>query len=89
VAGRPPFDGDTIWDIMAAHSRDPVTPPAQINPAVPPDLERVIVQCLEKLPANRFQDAESLDHALAACTCAGAWTEQRAAEWWNLHGVAR
>jgi eukaryotic-like serine/threonine-protein kinase len=83
VTGRPPFNGDTVWDIVAAHSRDPVKPPAQVNPAIPPDLERAIVTCLEKLPANRFQDAESLDQALAACACAEQWTEQQAAAWWH------
>jgi eukaryotic-like serine/threonine-protein kinase len=83
VTGQPPFDGDTVWDIVAAHSRDPVKPPARVNPAIPPDLERAIVKCLEKLPANRFQDAESLDQSLAACACAEQWTDQRAAEWWH------
>ena len=85
VTGRPPFNGDTVWDIVAAHSRDPVKPPAQVNPAVPSDLDGIILRCLEKLPARRFQDAESLDQALAACACAGLWTEQRAAQWWQHH----
>jgi serine/threonine-protein kinase len=83
VTGRPPFTGDTVWDIIAAHSRDPVEPPSQINPEVPADLEQVVLRCLSKRPADRFQDAASLDQALAACVCAGAWTEARAAQWWK------
>jgi serine/threonine-protein kinase len=83
VTGRPPFVGESVWDIVAAHARDPVEPPAQVNPAVPGDLELVIIRCLAKLPANRFQDAESLEKALAACECAGQWTQQRAAQWWR------
>jgi len=83
VTGRPPFTADNVWDIIAAHGRDPVTPPAEVNPAVPPDLEMVIIRCLAKLPANRFQDVASLAKALGACECAGKWTEDRAAAWWR------
>jgi serine/threonine-protein kinase len=83
VTGRPPFVGDTSWDIIAAHSRDPLEPPAKLNPAVPEDLERVIIRCLAKMPTNRFQDVQSLDQALAACGCAGQWTDQQAAAWWR------
>lgn len=28
VTGRPPFDGETVWDILTAHARDPVPAPA-------------------------------------------------------------
>jgi eukaryotic-like serine/threonine-protein kinase len=83
VTGRPPFVGESPWDIIAAHSRDPVEPPAQVNPAVPQDLELIIIRCLAKMPANRFPDVDSLDKALAACECAGKWTEQQAAGWWR------
>lgn len=83
VTGRPPFDGDTVWDIIAAHSRDPVTRPSMVVPAMPIDLENVILQCLKKWPVDRFQDAASLGRSLAACSCAGQWTEERARQWWN------
>ena len=86
VTGRPPFASDSVWDIIAAHGRDPVKPPADVNPAVPPDFELVIIRCLAKLPGNRFQDVESLEKALAGCECAGKWTEDQAAAWWRDHG---
>ena len=83
VTGRPPFVGDNSWEIIAAHSRDPVKPPAEVNPSVPQDLELVIIRCLAKKPANRHQDVETLDKVLAACECAGKWTPQQAAAWWR------
>jgi len=89
VTGRPPFVSENIWDIMAAHGRDPVKPPAEVNPAMPSDLESVIVRCLAKLPANRFQDVESLEKALSGCACAGQWTEDEAAAWWREVGKPR
>jgi serine/threonine-protein kinase len=83
VTARPPFERSDTIEILMAHARDPVEPPSKINPSVPADLEMVIIRSLAKLPTNRFQDVESLDKALAACECAGNWTEQRAAEWWR------
>jgi serine/threonine-protein kinase len=83
LTGRPPFVADNIWDIILAHSRDPAPPPSQINPAVPKDLERIILRCLEKRPQDRYQDVESLDRALADCECAGKWTEEDARAWWQ------
>lgn len=83
VTGRPPFSGDTPWDIVVAHSRDPLVPPAEVNPAIPTDLELIIIRCLAKMPGNRFQDVESLEKALAQCACAGQWTEEQAAAWWR------
>jgi serine/threonine-protein kinase len=83
VTGRPPFVGDDIWEIIAAHSRDVPEPTAQVHPGVPTDLENIIFRCLAKQPVHRFQDADSLDKALAACACAGQWTEEQAAAWWK------
>jgi serine/threonine protein kinase len=82
VTGRAPFVRDEIWDIVVAHSRDPVEPPSAINPAVPEDLEKVILRCLQKRPEDRYQSIESLDQALANCQCAGKWTEENARAAW-------
>jgi hypothetical protein len=83
VTGRPPFVADDIWDIVIAHSRDPAEPPSEVNPAVPEDLEQVILRCLEKRPEDRYQDVESLEQSLANCQCAGKWTEEDALAWWQ------
>jgi eukaryotic-like serine/threonine-protein kinase len=82
VTGQPPFQGSNIPEVLDAHARGPVVPPSQLRPGIPADLERVILRCLAKLPADRFPDAASLEAALAACACADEWTERRAAEWW-------
>jgi serine/threonine-protein kinase len=86
LTGRPPFVGDNIYDIIAAHVRDPVVPPSELNSAVPHDLEQVINRCLAKMPANRFQDVDTLEKALAACQCADKWSEDQAAAWWREKG---
>lgn len=83
LTGQPPFLGSNPIRLMIAHARDAVVPPSQLVPAVPQDLEAVVLRCLAKNPADRYASAESLDQALAECRCAGAWTEERAREWWR------
>ncbi len=83
VTGRPPFVAANPWEVIAAHARDPIQPPAELNPAVPPDLELVIIRCLAKKPANRYPDVEGMEKALAACECANKWSEEQAAAWWR------
>jgi hypothetical protein len=60
-------------------------PPRPRVPAVPPDLEAVILRCLRKVPEERFPDAAALRGALAVCADAGRWTEAEAAAWWRAH----
>ena len=74
---------------MIAHARDPVVPPSLVRAGIPEDLERVVLRCLAKDPADRFPDAESLERALGECACSG-WDQDRAARWWRDAGrVAR
>ena len=45
----------------------------------------VIYRCLIKFPDQRLGRAQDLDNALAACACAGKWTDRDAANWWETH----
>jgi serine/threonine-protein kinase len=70
-------------EVMIAHVRDEVVPPSKRQADVPADLERVILRCLAKRPEGRFQDADSLEQALADCAAANQWTQSDAARWWR------
>ena len=70
---------------MVAHARDPVVPPSRLRGDVPADLEQVVLRCLEKKPEDRYQDAESLARAFAACADAGSWSPVQAEAWWQEH----
>ncbi len=65
IAGRRPFEGDLLA-VVSQHLHAPVTPPRTFRPDVPAGLEAVVLRLLAKDPAQRFESAEVLDHALAA-----------------------
>ncbi|HET6956568.1 MAG TPA: hypothetical protein VFI56_08295, partial [Vicinamibacterales bacterium] len=81
VSGQPPFVRDTIVQVLAAHLNDV---PLSLRPrcSISVDLEGIVLRCMAKDPGQRFASAVELDHALAACPEAGAWTAADAAEWW-------
>ncbi len=82
LTGQPPFTGDSPFAIMMANARDPVVPPSAVRPGVPDDLEKVVLRCLAKAPADRFPTAKALGQALAACRSAADWGPNRADAWW-------
>lgn len=83
LTGHAPFEGHNALIVMIAHARDAVTPPSRLRAGIPDDLEKVVLRCLAKDPDDRYQDAESLEHALASCADAGRWTHARAKAWWR------
>ena len=83
LTGRPPFEGANGIGLLIAHAHDPVVPPSRIRSAIPEDLERVVIRCLAKDAADRYQDVDSLERALGDCECAGDWDHDRAARWWQ------
>ena len=83
LTGKAPFERTSILEVMLAHAREPVVPPSEIRAGIPPDLERVVVKCLAKRPADRFPSADILNQALTACQNAESWTDADAARWWH------
>jgi len=86
LTGRPPFEGDKPLKVLFAHAHEPVTPPSQLRDDIPDDLEEIVLRCLAKRPADRYQDAASLAQALRSCELWGAWTRDHAAHWWRTAG---
>ena len=60
LTGRPPFTGNTQQEILAAHVTQTAEPVTKYRDSVPPALEQLITQCLEKKAADRWQTAEEL-----------------------------
>ncbi|MEO6056598.1 MAG: protein kinase [Gemmatimonadales bacterium] len=66
LTGQPPFHGATPQEVLAAHVTRPAEPITMHRPAVPPALSGILMKCLEKRPADRWQSAEVLGGQLEA-----------------------
>jgi eukaryotic-like serine/threonine-protein kinase len=60
VTGRPPFLGDTPVAVASKHVRDHPPAPRELNPAIPPTFEAIILKAMAKDPAHRYGTAEEL-----------------------------
>jgi eukaryotic-like serine/threonine-protein kinase len=60
LTGRPPFLADSWQQTIEQVLHDEPTPPAQLRPDVPSDLETICLKCLEKEPARRYASAGEL-----------------------------
>jgi eukaryotic-like serine/threonine-protein kinase len=60
VSGRTPFTGRTSQEVLAAHVTQPPEPLSLRRAACPPGVETVIMKCLAKRPADRWQTADEL-----------------------------
>jgi eukaryotic-like serine/threonine-protein kinase len=58
--GALPFSGDTMMAIVLAHIRNPPPAPRTVNPRLPERLEAIILKCMEKDPARRYQSVGDL-----------------------------
>jgi serine/threonine-protein kinase len=71
LAGRPPFDGRTAQQLLAAHVTEVPEPITRRRPNTPPALGALVMRLLEKHPGDRPQSADEVLRALdAAATMA-------------------
>jgi eukaryotic-like serine/threonine-protein kinase len=64
LTGRPPFYGLSAQQTLAAHVTQEAVPVGRQRSGLSPALEAVIMKCLAKRPADRFQAADELVSAL-------------------------
>src|SRR6266516_1706399 len=66
VTGQVPFDAGTPVATLMQHAYEAPVPPRELNPALPEELEAVVLRALAKDPADRYQNAEEMRAALQA-----------------------
>jgi hypothetical protein len=64
LSGRRPFKRDTGIETMNSILNEEPPELRELQPNIPPLLERLVRRCLEKQPDNRFQSAKDLAFAL-------------------------
>jgi serine/threonine protein kinase len=61
VVGKPPFDADNAYDIMAMHCNEELPYPARIDPRV----RAIIMRCCAKAAKDRYKSLLGLERELA------------------------
>src|SRR5712691_447254 len=60
LTAHPPFAGDTAVAVAFKHVKEDPVAPSRLNHDVPQELDAVVMKCLAKNPANRYQTADEL-----------------------------
>jgi non-specific serine/threonine protein kinase len=55
-----PFREDSMPRLFDSILHQPVVPPRALNPRISPEMERIILKCLEKDPGERYQSAKEV-----------------------------
>ncbi len=64
LTGHPPFDGSDSYAVGYKHVHEQPVAPEQSHPDVPPQLSGIVMRCLLKAPAERFDRGFELADAL-------------------------
>lgn len=59
LVGRPPFEGTSMEVIFKLAHEDPV-PLRKLAPQIPPDLETIVMKCMERESHRRYDSAKAL-----------------------------
>lgn len=63
ISGRVPFQGDTAISVFWKHIREHPAVPSRYNPAIPSDIDRVLMRALDKDPQRRYPTPIALSQA--------------------------
>jgi eukaryotic-like serine/threonine-protein kinase len=86
LTGSMVFEENGAAAMMLAHlQKVPVPPSRRTELAVPESLDRAILMCLAKAPADRPASAEVFGRTLEESTGTASWTPEDAERWWLAH----
>jgi len=84
LTGTHLFSGATVMEVCLHHVQTPPEPASErLGRALPPDLESLVMACLNKAPEQRPRTARELLRMLTACDGLDRWD---GTEWWEEYG---
>jgi eukaryotic-like serine/threonine-protein kinase len=84
LTGHRVFEGKSAVDLCIQHVTAAPRRPTEVAPIrLPPALEDLILRCLAKAPADRFESASQLAEALESIPRAPDWDRAEARRWWR------
>jgi serine/threonine-protein kinase len=89
LTGKLVFDEPTPVAMIVNHVKTaPPAPSTRTEMQISPELDAVILRCLEKDPGARYPTMRALSEALAAVDPGPVWDTDQAREWWDVHQPA-
>jgi serine/threonine-protein kinase len=90
ATGKHVFEGKSAYEIVSKHLHETPEPPSHRGPAgIPPQLDLVLMACLEKSPEKRPASARELARMLRRVHGAERWSDEEAEAWWLHHVPAQ
>jgi serine/threonine-protein kinase len=82
ITGEPPFTGETSIKVILRHVHEPPRPPSQVQPGnpIPPFVDELVLQLLEKQPERRPATAAELLARLETLARPAGWHVAGAAD---------
>jgi eukaryotic-like serine/threonine-protein kinase len=86
LTGRLVFEADSAIGMIFNHvNTQPVPPSERTELEIPSQLERLIMDCLEKDPNRRPSNVRAIARRLEAIGGLEPWSRDRADRWWQTH----
>ena len=63
----------------------PIPPSLRSELSIPREVDELVLECLEKEPANRPQNAEEVLRMIRNCRSAQSWDHDSARGWWQTN----
>src|SRR6202166_25554 len=72
ATGEQPFPGESVTAVSYKVGQTEPVPPPKLNPSLPAKLESIILKCLAKNPAERYQSGDELSRDLGQVRAQGS-----------------
>lgn len=87
LLGHPPFDGEDSYAVGYKHVHEAPVAPDQVDTRVPPALSAIVMKCLAKQPAERYDRGFELGDALVQFLASVGGADYRAARTARVSGL--